>query len=190
MDDSAHRKSSGKLRIISGQWRGRNLRFNPAHDIRPTPNRVRETLFNWLQPHINGATCLDLFAGSGALGFEAASRGALKVTLVDQSRVVCQQLRGEVERFEADNITVVQQDAERYIETAAHADIWFLDPPFGGAILDRALRALHLSAKAAFVYIEMPADTPTPGQCDAWECLHQAQASDVAYHLYAISHDA
>ena len=112
------RTPPGKVRIIAGDWRGRHLEFADEPHLRPTPDRVRETLFNWLQPAIDGAVCLDLFAGSGALGFEALSRGAAHATLVDADARACAQIRREAKRFGARGIEVVHDSAERFIANA------------------------------------------------------------------------
>lgn len=104
--------AGGRVRIIAGRWRGRRLAVEDEPDVRPTPDRVRETLFNWLAPQLPGARCLDLFAGSGALGFEAVSRGAAEAVLIDRSRAVGDRLRGECDRLEvAGTVTVVEADA-------------------------------------------------------------------------------
>jgi len=113
------RTPPGKVRIIAGDWRGRRLEFAGEPHLRPTPDRVRETLFNWLQPAIGGAVCLDLFAGSGALGFEALSRGAAHATLVDADARVCAQIRREAKRFGAQGIEVVHDSAESFIANFA-----------------------------------------------------------------------
>ena len=120
-----------KLRIIGGEWRSRVISFNDTPDLRPTPSRVRETLFNWLQDDITGSRCLDLFSGSGALGFEAASRGAKKVTLVENNPQACQKLRMTIELLKATQVQVVNGDVLGILAGAAEAyDLVFLDPPF------------------------------------------------------------
>jgi 16S rRNA (guanine966-N2)-methyltransferase len=131
--------STRLLRIIGGTWRGRKLRFPAAAAIRPTPDRVRETLFNWLQAAIPGAHCLDLFAGSGALGLEALSRGAAQVTFVDQDEAAAAALRARLTEWQAHGAEVVRGDALRFLGRPAQAcDVVFLDPPFAGELLERA----------------------------------------------------
>jgi 16S rRNA (guanine966-N2)-methyltransferase len=158
---------NGKLRIISGSWRGRRLSVPDLPGLRPSGDRVREVLFNWLQGRVREARCLDLFAGTGALGLEAASRGAESVVLVEQDRGLCRQLielgddwpGGEV-------LTVVQADAARWAERAEGPfDIVFVDPPFGAGHYAETLRALArpgMLAPGALVYVESAARSPAP----------------------------
>ncbi|TPW17985.1 MAG: methyltransferase, partial [Halothiobacillaceae bacterium] len=118
------------LRIIGGTWRSRRLEFPTVEQLRPTPDRVRETLFNWLQHRIGGARCLDLFAGSGALGFEALSRGANEVVFVEIDPAAVQALRANAQRLQADNAQIIHEEALRYLAKPADPfDIIFLDPP-------------------------------------------------------------
>ena len=120
-----------KLSIIGGNWRSRKISFEDAEGLRPTPARVRETLFNWLQYDIIGSRCLDLYAGSGALSFEAASRGAKSVVQVENNPVACRCLKTNALALKAEQIKVVQMDAFRYLAGDAQAfDIVFVDPPF------------------------------------------------------------
>lgn len=185
-----------ELRIIAGQWRGRKLRFASDSAIRPTPNRVRETLFNWLQPVIEGARCLDLFAGSGALGFEAASRGAHQVTLVDIDEAVCQQIADEIARFDAYHMNVVTSSAESYIAEYSNDnysdgfDIAFLDPPFSATdrlkpVLEVLVSHPTLLKRGGFVYIESAAGSVVPPDLP-WQCQREGRAGDVEYYLYRI----
>lgn len=135
---------ANQIRIIGGEWRSRQIVFDDAPGLRPTPSRVRETLFNWLQADIYGSRCLDLFAGSGALGFEAASRGAKLVVQVEDSAGNCKRLRENIARLAAGQIQVVQQDAAAYLAGPAQAfDLVFLDPPFGQGLLESACRLLE-----------------------------------------------
>jgi 16S rRNA (guanine966-N2)-methyltransferase len=125
------RQQSGKLRIIGGLWRGRKLLVADVEGLRPTADRVRETLFNWLRPLINGSACLDLFAGSGALGFEAASRGAAGVLLLEKNRQVVNILQSQITMVKAENIQVQQADALQWLsQCQQNYDLIFLDPPF------------------------------------------------------------
>ena len=180
------------MRLIAGDWRGRKLEFIVAPGLRPTPDRVRETLFNWLQPTITGARCLDLFAGSGALGFEAASRGAKHVTLVDSNRELCQKLRFEVERFGAHNIEVVHRDAFEFLTDSGQFDIFFLDPPFAGGVLEKVLKALGhspgLLRDGSLVYIESDAANEYEVRKE-WQLLREGKAGAVAYRLYRATTD-
>jgi len=127
------RKRPGSVRIIGGKWRGRRLPVRDLPGLRPSGDRSRETLFNWLQAHVHGAVCVDLFAGSGALGLEAASRGAAKVILVEKLSVAALDLRDVLLALKADQVTVVESDALQWLQScpAQSLDIAFVDPPFG-----------------------------------------------------------
>ncbi len=148
----------GKVRIIGGAWRGRGLLVAAHPQLRPTPSRVRETLFNWLASVIPGARCLDLFAGAGALGFEALSRGARCVTLVERDRRLARQLAQNKAALGAERAQIVNADALAWLEQKHEPfDVVFLDPPFRGACLDRTCALLTgkgLLAAAAHVYVE------------------------------------
>jgi 16S rRNA (guanine966-N2)-methyltransferase len=158
LNRAASRSSSNQFRIIGGEWRGRRLKFPDVAAIRPTPDRVRETLFNWLQPTILGARCLDLFAGSGAVGLEALSRGAASVTFVEQDRQAAGVIRDHLQLLHG-NGEVVERDALSYLQQAALLpfDLIFLDPPFGNGLIARVNRLLSerglLHQKTA-IYLE------------------------------------
>ena len=140
---------SRELRIIGGTWRGRRLRFPPQEEIRPTPDRVRETLFNWLGPRVVGARCLDLFAGSGALGLEALSRGAAEVTFVERDGVAVRELRARLTEWGAVGGQVEHTDAVRFLgSTARPFEVVFLDPPFASGLLPRIATLLEAAALA------------------------------------------
>lgn len=176
-----------QLRIIAGSWRGRKLAFADVEGVRPTPDRVRETLFNWLAPVIQGAHCLDLFAGSGALGFEAASRGAAAVVLVDGDSIVTRMLTSQIERLDADNIRVVEMDSEGYLRTAAQPfDVVFLDPPFRENRLSACLELLEQGgwlAANALIYIEAEKSLGEIALPAGWELFRSKAAGQVGYHL-------
>ncbi len=172
------------LRIIAGQWRGRRWRFLAAEGVRPTPDRVRETLFNWLAPRVAGARCLDLFAGSGALGLEALSRGAGHVTFVERQSPVAQALQAQLALWKASNYELHVADASAWLAQAGSPfDIVFLDPPFDAglttAVLAR-LRARQLLVPGGWVYLEQPADAPPPGD---WALHRSGRAGAVGYYL-------
>ncbi len=156
-----------RIRIIGGRHRGRKLRFADSPGLRPTGDRIRETLFNWLLPLLAGARCLDLFAGSGALGLEAASRGAGEVVLVDRARQVVRQLRENAELLGLDNAEVVQADGIQWLNASARPfDIVFLDPPFADRLLPQSLQLLAERgwlAAGARLYLEADADQGLPG---------------------------
>jgi len=147
-----------RLRIIGGRWRGRRLPFPGLPGLRPTPDRVRETLFNWLAPVIEGARCLDLFAGSGALGIEALSRGAAVVRFVEYHAAAARNLRENLTRLEQAPDWVVQADALTWLQqTPSPFDIVFLDPPFHQDLLTPACCRLeqgHWLAPQALIYVE------------------------------------
>lgn len=178
---------TNSLRIIGGEWRGRRIRFPARGGIRPTPDRVRETLFNWLSAAVPGSRCLDLFAGSGALGLEALSRGAREAVIVEQNRENAAALRETAALLAPGRATVVQSDAIAWLRGPASAfDIAFLDPPFEGGLLEAALRGLEAGgwlAPGAFIYIEMPAKGGEPALPAGWILHRTGRAGAVGYHL-------
>jgi 16S rRNA (guanine966-N2)-methyltransferase len=173
---------AGKIRIIGGEHRGRRIAVPERRDLRPTPDRVRETLFNWLGQVLDGKSCLDLFAGSGALGFEAASRGASRVVMVENDRAVFFALRKTSELIGTRQVELVLGDAFDYLERSAERfDVVFLDPPFRQNALPVLLERLAPRlASGARVYVEA-ADPVEPGA--AWRELKRARAGQVSYQL-------
>jgi 16S rRNA (guanine966-N2)-methyltransferase len=182
------------LRIIGGMWRGRKLRFPPSPEIRPTPDRVRETLFNWLAARLPGARCLDLFAGSGALGLESLSRGAAHVTFVERDAAAARELRARLSEWGATSAEVEHGDALRFLGSGGSAaggigqpfDIVFLDPPFDSDFLTLAADRLENGgwlAPGALIYVECPARTGLPPLPPAWTATKAKQAGEVGYHL-------
>ena len=181
--------SARTLRIIGGVWRGRRLRFPPSPEIRPTPDRVRETLFNWLAARVPGARCLDLFAGSGALGLEALSRGAAHATFVERDPAAASEICARLAQWGAHAASVEQTDARGFLARppAAPFDIVFLDPPFASTLLDETAARLEQGgwlADGALIYVESPADA-TPRLPAAWTPLKAKRAGEVGYHLYS-----
>ena len=176
-----------RVRIIAGKWRGSRLDFPQSDAIRPTPDRVRETLFNWLSDQVRGAHCLDLFAGSGALGFEALSRGADAVVFVERDPRIVRYLRGTLERFECERGAVVLADAWRYLAGRARPfDLVFLDPPFNDHWAERACRELAQGgwlAPRALVYLETSLDESPPDLPPGWSLARHGRAGQVGYHL-------
>ncbi|PZN34268.1 MAG: 16S rRNA (guanine(966)-N(2))-methyltransferase RsmD [Proteobacteria bacterium] len=175
-----------RLRIIGGRWRGRRIRFPPVAALRPSPDRVRETLFNWLQPRIVGARCLDLFAGSGALGIEALSRGAAAVLFVDSDARVVRHLQATLEELGASGANALTAEAERFLDGPPQPfDVVFLDPPYGyaglGALCERLARGWL--ADQALVYLECAADAPLPSLPPGWQVRRAKRAGQVGYHL-------
>ncbi|HEU0224586.1 MAG TPA: 16S rRNA (guanine(966)-N(2))-methyltransferase RsmD [Steroidobacteraceae bacterium] len=184
---NALQKTPGHVRIIGGRWRGRRIAVPELPGLRPTPDRVRETLFNWLAPVIAGSRCLDLFAGTGALGLEAASRGARQVVLVENDREAVRRLREAVDTLAPEACEVVQADALGWLRTAPRPfDIVFLDPPFEAGLLEAAVRALDSGgwlAPGAFVYLEAPARRGAPQLTPGWVIHRSGRAGAVGYHL-------
>jgi 16S rRNA (guanine966-N2)-methyltransferase len=178
---------TNSLRIIGGEWRGRRIRFPGRGGIRPTPDRVRETLFNWLSAAVPGSRCLDLFAGSGALGLEALSRGAREAFFVEQNRENATALRETATLLAPGRATVVQSDAIAWLRGPASAfDIVFLDPPFDGGLLEATLSGLEAGgwlAPGAFIYVEMPAKGGEPALPPGWILHRTGRAGAVGYHL-------
>jgi 16S rRNA (guanine966-N2)-methyltransferase len=174
--------SKGRIRIIGGQYRSRLLRVAARPGLRPTPDRVRETLFNWLGQDLSGAACLDLFAGSGALGFEAASRGASRVVMIESDRVALSALEASRTALGATQVEIIGSGAEAYLKSARERfDVVFLDPPFRQNAVPGLLARLPrvLSARAR-VYAESA--EPVPAQAD-WRELKRARAGAVSYQL-------
>jgi 16S rRNA (guanine966-N2)-methyltransferase len=172
-----------RVRIIGGHWRSRVIVFPPAAQLRPTPDRVRETLFNWLGQRLDGLACLDLFAGSGALGFEALSRGAARVVMVERDRAVARALRDNAQKLEAENAEVVEGDAIAYLSRPPEKfDVVFLDPPFASDLALHALSALGAWVHAGSrVYVES-AQSLDPGP--AWRAIREDRAGAVRYALF------
>jgi 16S rRNA (guanine966-N2)-methyltransferase len=175
--------NKGEIRIIAGEYRGRRIKVASRPGLRPTPDRVRETLFNWLGQWLDGLSCLDLFAGSGALGFEAASRGAARVVMVESDRAACSALEAARNKIGARAVELVRGDANEYLARARERfDVVFLDPPFRQNALPTVLKPLEgWLAQAARVYIEsaIPAE---PGV--RWRELKRARAGQVSYQLF------
>ena len=175
------------LRIIAGQWRSRKVRFPDLPQLRPTPDRVRVTLFNWLMPVIEGAHCLDLFAGSGALGLEALSRGAAEVVFVDRDKQVMSYLRETFSILKAEHASAVQADALSYLAGKPQGfDIVFLDPPYQTDLLLPCCHALEAHAwlnPRAHIYIEMATQTPLIELPANWNVLREKTAGQVSYRL-------
>ena len=174
------------VRIIGGEWKRRVLRFPDAEGLRPTPDRVRETVFNWLGQDLTGLRCLDLFAGSGALGFEAASRGAARVVMVENSPKACAALETNAQALSAgERLQIVRADAVKFASSlrssAERFDVVFLDPPYKQGWVDRLVPCLPdiLSANGA-LYVEAEHALE---RCGAWQTVRSGRAGQVFYHL-------
>jgi len=182
-------QSSGSVRIIGGKWRSRNLRFVSVDGLRPTGSRIRETLFNWLAPSIEGARCLDLFAGSGALCFEALSRGADCCVAIEANSQAISELRHNQAQLTANNLDIVSGDCQKLLErgnTAKPYDIIFLDPPFDMKLHKQASRLLisgNWLASKAQIYCEFPA-TEAQDLPLSWRLIKDKIAGNVRYCLF------
>jgi 16S rRNA (guanine966-N2)-methyltransferase len=180
------------VRIIGGSWRGRRVHFPDSPGLRPTPDRVRETLFNWLQHSIAGTRCLDLFAGSGALGLEALSRGAREVVFVEPAFAPAEMLAEELKRFEGGDLggsrgRIVQVSAERFLAAPGEPfDVIFLDPPFGLDALPEYVRLIDAGGWAAsggWIYLENARSAGAPAMPPHWNLVKSKSAGEVGYHL-------
>ncbi|WP_008293443.1 16S rRNA (guanine(966)-N(2))-methyltransferase RsmD [Congregibacter litoralis] len=184
-------KGTGKLRIIAGEWRGRKLPVADLPGLRPSTDRSRETLFNWLAPHTAEARCLDLFAGTGALGLEALSRGAAHCQFVEQQSRAAKLLNESLALLGAnDRSDVWQGDARQFLQGSGTGkyDLVFLDPPFASDLLDIVLEELESSAllaEAALVYVECASDH-SPSIPGPWEQHRSKKSGDVSYALYCV----
>ena len=178
----------GEVRIIAGLWRSRKLAFPAAPGLRPTPDRVRETLFNWLGHDLSGFRCLDLYAGSGALGFEALSRGAESVVMVERSPRVARALEQNAAKLVAGGLQIVCADALEFLRDpgrrapgALRFDVIFLDPPFAEGVSHAALEKLPpLLAAGGLVYIESGTASDLP---PAWQVEKRGRAGQVHFQL-------
>jgi 16S rRNA (guanine966-N2)-methyltransferase len=178
--------ANGRIRIIGGSLRNSRLEVPDVPGLRPTPDRVRETLFNWLQPVIGGARCLDLYAGTGALGIEALSRGAAMATFVERDAKLSAALKANLARLKV-QAAVVGDDAARWLNAGGKPfDVVFMDPPFADQLWDAAVAALETHgwlAPAAWVYVEAPKATPIAVPA-TWQVHRSGVAGEVAYTLY------
>lgn len=181
---------ASKLRIIAGEWRSRQLPIPDIQGLRPTPDKVRETLFNWINPYVPSAVCGDLFCGSGALGLEALSRGAKHLLFVDNSRVVSQQMTDNLATLGATNADVVAQNAATFLESATPRplDIVFLDPPFRKGWLAQIIPLLEKGwlAEHALVYIEMEKEAELPTLPFHWSLKKEKTAGQLVYRLLEV----
>lgn len=181
--------SAGKVRIIAGKWRSRKIDVIDVTDLRPTPDRVRETLFNWLSPYIEGASCLDLFAGSGILGFEALSRGAASVTMVDSSLAVVKALQVQAIKLVADGTEIVCADALTWLGTnTKQFDIIFLDPPFSKKLLGNVIsQLLHYAPLHSGTLLYTESDEDFINEDPRLRHLKQGKASMIHFNLFEYS---
>lgn len=179
------KEKPSEIRIIAGKWRSRKLRFYNSEGLRPTLNHIRETLFNWLQFEVEGKQVLDLFAGSGALGFEALSRGAKSTTFVELSRSCAKQIRENLASLKDGDSEVVCDDALSFIQsTRAKYNLVFLDPPFNQGLLENIISPLNTKlALDALIYLEHEKGLNVQIPQD-WQCLKQKQSKEFCFSLY------
>lgn len=182
------RGASGQIRIIGGQWRGRKLPVPDSPGLRPTTDRVRETLFNWLAPHMVEARCLDCFAGSGALGLEALSRYAAQATLIEMERGVAQQLSQNLATLKASHGQVVNANTLEFLSKPGQPfNIVFIDPPFRKGLLEQTVTLLEQNgwlADNALIYIESEVEGGLPPLPASWQPHREKIAGQVAYRLF------
>lgn len=185
---SQKRAPNGQVRIISGLWRGRKLPVHDAEGLRPTTDRVKETLFNWLAQDIPHAKCLDLFAGSGGLGFESASRQADKVTMLEMNPQAFAQLKTNIAALKASNIEAVNTDTLAYLKQPGQAyDVVFIDPPFRQGLLQETVQLLEQNgwlAANAMIYIESEKELPLTELPESWQLYREKLAGQVCYRLF------
>ena len=186
----SNKNTLSKIKIIGGKWKGTNLTFCDEPELRPTGNRIRETLFNWLQPNVHGSICLDLFAGSGCLGLEALSRGAFKCVMVEKNKRVINHLAENIEKLSS-STELIHDDALNYLsskEPSKTFDIVFLDPPFDSTIYESTMRTLELNhwlSHDALIYIEARSDSSMFQIPDNWSLFRKQVAGNVRYMLYS-----
>ena len=192
MAQSSNQKNNS-VRLIAGEYRSRKLEFPSLEGLRPTADRIRETLFNWLQDSIQGETCLDLFAGSGALGFEALSRGASQVDFIEQNTSAVNSIRANIERLDAKHGNLYCSDAfewlDRYTQNSKKYGLVFLDPPFKGDTLARAIKKLestNLLIDGGLVYIEKEKQLKEDSLPSNWVKVKSKEAGSVQFGLYNI----
>lgn len=191
ISQQSKKNQTNQLRIIGGQWGGRKVSFPDLPGLRPTSDRIRETLFNWLQSDIIGSRCLDLFSGSGALGFESVSRGAGEVVFVDNTQAAISKIKQNLVMLKDDKGQATRGDALAYIarDDVAPFDIVFLDPPFTSGLLEKSIKALQNSAclkTGTLIYIESEKrlDIAVP---ENWKNLKEKRAGQVKYALFEVA---
>ncbi|KMW74131.1 16S rRNA methyltransferase [Photorhabdus luminescens subsp. luminescens] len=188
MAKKSQQQSMGQIRIIGGKWRGRKLPVPNSPGLRPTTDRVRETLFNWLAPVIQEAHCLDCYAGSGALGLEALSRYASQVTLIEYERNIAKQLSANLDLLNAQNAEVINDSALTYLSQSGKPyDVVFLDPPFRKGMLSETIKLLEEQnwlADESWIYVEAESESTAIDVPVNWQLHREKVAGQVAYRLY------
>ncbi|MDN3652463.1 16S rRNA (guanine(966)-N(2))-methyltransferase RsmD [Thalassotalea ponticola] len=188
---SRNKPATGQVRIIAGVHRGRKLAVLNSEGLRPTTDRVKETVFNWLMLDIRDAVCLDCFSGSGSLGFEALSRGAQFVDFIEKDTSAARQLQVNVQQLNADNAKVSQGDCLKVIESLDKKyDVVFIDPPFRKGLVNQAIVSLNDNGRLndnALVYVEVESEQANLNVPTHWQLLKQKQAGQVAFQLYRVN---
>ncbi|RAW65038.1 MULTISPECIES: 16S rRNA (guanine(966)-N(2))-methyltransferase [unclassified Photorhabdus] len=188
MAKKPQRQSMGQIRIIGGKWRGRKLPVPDSPGLRPTTDRVRETLFNWLAPIIQEAHCLDCYAGSGALGLEALSRYAAQVTLIEYEHNIAKQLSANLDLLNAQNAEVINDSALTYLsQLGTSYEVVFLDPPFRKGMLSETIKLLEEQnwlADESWIYVEAESESTAIDVPVNWQLHREKVAGQVAYRLY------
>lgn len=189
-NSSKRQNNVGVVRIIGGDLRGRKLPVLDLQGLRPSADRTRETLFNWLQFDVPGSTCLDLFAGSGALGFEAVSRGAKKVTMLELDRANAQQLKENALALKLDNIELLNQDSLQWLKQPSETvfDIVFVDPPFNQGLVEATFELLFKNGyvnEQSLIYLEQEKNLPWPELPEGWQCQKEKTTSQVRFGLFS-----
>lgn len=179
---------TGSIRIIAGKYRGRKLPVLMAEGLRPTTDRVKETVFNWLMPYVHDSVCLDCFSGSGSLGFEAASRGAGTVTFLEMNKQAAQQLQKNSDLLNAEHVNVEHTDALQYLTKPADTkyDLVFIDPPFRKGLVEQSAQLLNNGwlTDSALIYVEMESENTQQCVPNNWQLLKEKVAGQVVYRLY------
>ena len=177
-----------KLRIIAGDWRSRQLVFEDLPELRPTPTRIRESLFNWLQHDVLASQCLDLYAGSGALGFEAASRGGNAVVMVENNPKACRLIKENTFKLKTEKIKVVQSDVFKFLAgDSITFDLVFLDPPFNKGLAQQTCHWLEDKKwlkPTAKIYVEVESQLILDDMPTNWQCLKSKKSGEVGYYLF------
>jgi len=187
-----NKKATGNIRIIAGKHRGRKLPVLMSEGLRPTTDRVKETVFNWLMPYVNQSHCLDCFSGAGSLGFEALSRNAKHVSLIELDNKAADQLQQNKALLKADNLAVYQNDAISFLNKTPPTpfDIIFIDPPFRKGLVEQTISALANGwlTENAIIYIEMESDNDQFTIPENWSLLKEKVAGQVSYRLFQRKH--
>lgn len=186
---AAGKGGSGQVRIIGGQWRSRKLPVTDVEGLRPTTDRVKETVFNWLTPYVGEAHCLDLFAGSGGLSFEALSRYADSALLLEKDRNAANQLQKNLTTLNCTNGEVKNIDSLKFLNQAATKtfDLVFIDPPFRKNLLEQSCQLLEANnwlSEDAIIYIEMESELTSASLPSNWQCLKEKNAGQVTFSLW------